>query len=90
MLAELRSHSVQTWGLMNSCQLIGAEDDTIILQWPSTMLRDKFENGKDKRLVEDVIASVLGRRVLTRCVVDNDPVVREARRLGAQVRPAAE
>ncbi|HET7090625.1 MAG TPA: DNA polymerase III subunit gamma/tau [Anaerolineae bacterium] len=86
LLAELRSRSVQTWGLMNSCQLIGVEGDTIVLQWPSAMLRDKFEKGKDKRLVEDVLSEMIGRRVRTRCIVDDDPVVQEARRLGAQVR----
>jgi len=86
LLAELRSRSVQTWGLMNSCQLIGVEGDTIILQWPSSMLRDKFEKGKEKRLVEDVMSELIGRRVRTRCIVDDDPVVQEARRLGAQVR----
>lgn len=86
LLAELRSRSVQTWGLMNSCQLIGVEGDTIVLQWPSAMLRDKFEKGKDKRLVEDVMSEMIGRRVRTRCIVDDDPVVQEARRLGAQVR----
>jgi DNA polymerase-3 subunit gamma/tau len=87
VLSELRSRSVQTWGLMNSCQLIGAEGDAVVLQWPSTTLRDIFERGKDKRLVEDVIGEVLGQRVRARCVVDDDPVVQEARRLGGQVRP---
>ncbi|HKZ84244.1 MAG TPA: DNA polymerase III subunit gamma/tau [Anaerolineae bacterium] len=86
LLAELRSRSVQTWGLMNSCQLIGVEGDTIVLQWPSAMLRDKFDKGKDKRLVEDVMSEMIGQRVRTRCIVDDDPVVQEARRLGAQVR----
>jgi DNA polymerase-3 subunit gamma/tau len=87
ILAELKTRSVQTWGLMNSCQLAGAEGDAVVLQWPSAMLRDKFEKGKDKRLVEDVIGGVVGYPVRTRCVVDDDPVVQEAKRLGAQVRP---
>ena len=89
VLSELRSRSVQTWGLMNSCQLVGAEGDAVVLQWPSTTLRDIFERGKDKRLVEDVISEVLGQRVRARCVVEDDPVVQEARRLGGQVRPMA-
>ncbi len=88
VLSELKSRRhVQTWGLMNSTQLIGVEGDTIVLQWPSTMLRDKFEKGKDKRLVEDVIGEIVGHPMRTRCVVDDDPVIQEARRLGAQVRP---
>ncbi len=87
VLSELRSRSVQTWGLMNSCQLVGAEGDAVVLQWPSTTLRDIFERGKDKRLVEDVIGEVLGQRVRARCVVEDDPVVQEARRLGGHIRP---
>ena len=90
VLSELRARSVQTWGLMNSCRLVSVDGDTVVLQWPSTMLRDKFEKGKDKRLVEDVISEAVGRRIRTRCVVDDDPVVQEARRLGAQVRPVAD
>ncbi|HEY4690733.1 MAG TPA: DNA polymerase III subunit gamma/tau [Anaerolineae bacterium] len=90
VLSGLRSRSVQTWGLMNSCQLIGVEGDAVVLQWPSAMLRDKFEKGKDKRLVEDVMSEIIGRRVHTRCVVDDDPVMQEAKRLGAQVRPVAD
>ena len=86
LLTELRSRSVQTWGLMNSCQLIGVEGDMIVLQWPSAMLREKFEKGKDKRLVEDVMSDMIGQRVRARSIVDDDPVVQEARRLGAQVR----
>ncbi|HLF24858.1 MAG TPA: DNA polymerase III subunit gamma/tau [Anaerolineae bacterium] len=90
VLASLRTRSVQTWGLMNSCQLVTVEGNALVLQWPSQMLCDKFEKGKDKSLVEDVISEIVGKPVRTRCVVDNDPVVQEAKRLGAQVRPVTD
>jgi hypothetical protein len=83
ILAEVKSRSVPTWGLMNSCELIGVDGDQVVLKWPSRTLCEKFEKGKD--VVEQIISQALGRKLRTRCDVDDDPIVREARRLGGQM-----
>ncbi len=91
ILAEVKARSVPTEALLRECKVIGVEGDAIILQWPIPSLCDTFEKGRGKkRLVEDVISQVVGRPVRTRSIVDDDPVVREARRLGAQVRPVTD
>jgi hypothetical protein len=68
------------------------EGSTLVLSWPSEMLRGKYEDAKTKRLVEDVISEAAGSRVLTRSVVsakttkpDDDPLVQEAIKLGGRV-----
>jgi hypothetical protein len=88
ILNELKQRSVQTWGLMNTCRLLEVEGSAVVFGWQSNMLKDKFESGKDRRLVEEVMSEVLGQKVLIRSQVD-DPVLREALRLGAKVTPVS-
>ena len=77
---------------MRSCKPSSVEGSTLVLSWPSEMLRGKYEDAKTKRLVEDVISEAVGSRVMTRCVVsaktakpDDDPLVQEAIKLGGRV-----
>ena len=77
---------------MRSCKPLSVEGSTLVLNWPSEMLRGKYEDAKTKRLVEDVISEAVGSRVMTRCVVsaksskpDDDPLVQEAIKLGGRV-----
>jgi hypothetical protein len=77
---------------MRSCKPMGVEGSTLVLSWPSEMLRGKYEDAKTKRLVEDVISEAVDIRVITRCVVsakttkpDDDPLVQEAIKLGGRV-----
>jgi hypothetical protein len=78
--------------LLSSCKLVNVEGSTLVLSWPSEILRGKYEDAKTKRLVEDVISEAIGSRVMTRCVVgakakaDDDPLVQEAIKLGGRVR----
>jgi DNA polymerase-3 subunit gamma/tau len=91
ILAEVKSRSVPTEALLRECRVVGVEGDVITLQWSIPNLQNTFEKGKGKKsLVEDVISQMLGRRLRIRSVVDDDPVIREARRLGAEVRPLAD
>ncbi len=69
-------------------KLIDVEGDVVVLHWSMPALHDRFEKGKGKKeLLEDVISQFVGHRVLTRSVVEDDPVLREAKRLGAEVKP---
>jgi hypothetical protein len=76
---------------MRSCKAVSVEGNTLVLNWPSEMLRSKYEDAKTKRLVEEVISEAVGVHVLTRCAVsakakpDDDPLVQEAIKLGGRV-----
>jgi hypothetical protein len=92
ILEVLRTHNLPTQALMRSCKPMGTEGGTLVLSWPSEMLRGKYEDAKTKRLVEDVISEAVGARVMTRCIVsvktnklDDDPLVQEAIKLGGRV-----
>jgi DNA polymerase-3 subunit gamma/tau len=88
ILGEVKSHSIPTEALMKSCHVFGVEGATIILSWPTNALKEKFESDKVRRLVEGAIGAVLTQKVLIRSQVD-DPVLREAVRLGAKVTPVS-
>jgi hypothetical protein len=92
ILAVLKIHGgMPIKALLSSCKLVDVEGDTLVLSWPSEILRGKYEDSKTKRLVEDVISEAIGRRVLTRCVVGaktkptDDPLVQEVIKLGGRV-----
>jgi len=92
ILAVLKTHGgMPLKALLSSCRLVNVEGSTLVLSWPSEILRGKYEDAKTKRLVEDVISEALGSRVMTRCVVgakakpDDDPLVQEAIKLGGRV-----
>jgi DNA polymerase-3 subunit gamma/tau len=92
VLEVLKTHNLPTQALMRSCKPLNVESSTLVLSWPSEMLRSKYEDAKTKRLVEDVISEAVGSRVITRCVVsaktnkpDDDPLVQEAIKLGGRV-----
>jgi DNA polymerase-3 subunit gamma/tau len=92
ILAVLKTHGgMPIKALLSSCKLVNVEGSTLVLSWPSEILRGKYEDAKTKRLVEDVISEAIGSRVMTRCVVgakaraDDDPLVQEAIKLGGRV-----
>jgi DNA polymerase-3 subunit gamma/tau len=86
ILSEVKAQSIPTEALMKSCHVFGVEGTTIILSWPTGALKEKFESDKVRRQVENAMSAVLDQTVLIRSQID-DPVVREALRLGAKVTP---
>jgi DNA polymerase III subunit gamma/tau len=88
ILSEVKAQSIPTEALMKSCHVFGVEGATLILSWPTNALKEKFESDKVRRLVESAISAVLSQKALIRSQVD-DPVLREALRLGAKVTPVS-
>ncbi len=88
ILNEVKAQSLPTQALLRSCKLLGVEGVTVTLGWPSNTLKDKFESSKSRDLVADVMTEVLSQKVVIRSLVD-DPVLREALRLGARVTPVS-
>ncbi len=93
ILARLHEQGgVPVKALINSCRLVGVQGNTLVLNWPSQVLQDRFESGRTKHLVEQVASEVLGRSISTRSAVfsktpaQTDPLVEEAvKSLGARV-----
>jgi hypothetical protein len=91
ILEVLKTHHMPTQALMRSCKVTGVEGNTVVLSWPSEMLKNKYEDAKTKRLVEEVISEAQGAHVVTRCVVgakakvEDDPVVQAGIKLGGRV-----
>jgi hypothetical protein len=88
ILAELKVRNLPTEALVRECKVIDVEGEVVVLHWSMPALHDRFEKGKGKKeLLEDVISHFVGQRIRTRSVVEDDPVLREAKRLGAEVKP---
>jgi len=91
ILDVLKTHNLPTQALMRSCRPGGVEGNTLVLNWPSEMLKSKYEDAKTKRLVEQVISEAVGVHVVTRSVVtakakvEDDPVVQAGIKLGGRV-----
>ena len=86
IMREVKTRSVPTEALLKSGHVINVEGETVILNWTTDTLKNKFESGKGQRLVEDVLSDLLDQKVLVRSLVD-DPMIRAAMQLGAKVTP---
>ena len=91
ILEVLKTHNLPVQALMRSCRAAGVEGNMLVLNWPSEMLKGKYEDARTKRLVEEVISEAVGVHVVTRCVVaarakaEDDPVVQAGIKLGGRV-----
>jgi hypothetical protein len=97
-LKAVRAQSLPTEALLKSCALHAAEGHTVVLAWPSELLRDKFQDprAKAQALVEDILSHAFGipvrihnivaRKTPRRRPVAEDPLIQRAvEELGAQV-----
>jgi len=98
ILKAVRAQSLPTEALLKSCALHGVEGNTVILAWPSELLRDKFQDPRTRAqaLVEDILSHTFGFPVVIQNIVARktrrsrpaleDPLIRRAvEDLGAQV-----
>ncbi len=98
ILKAVRAQSLPTEALLKSCVLHAVEGNTVVLAWPSELLRDKFQDprAKAQALVEDILSHTFGFPVVIRNIVarktrrgrpaTEDPLIQRAvEDLGAQV-----
>ncbi len=98
ILKAVRAQSLPTEALLKSCALHSVEGNTVVLAWPSELLRDKFQDprAKAQALVEDILSHTFGFPVRIQNIVARktrrgrpaleDPLIRRAvEDLGAQV-----
>ncbi len=86
VLSAIKARSIPTEALLKSCHVNRTEHNTVVLSWPSENLKERFEGGKHRRLLEDMLSSALKQKVLIRSVVE-DPMLQTALKLGAKVTP---
>ncbi|MCS7250831.1 MAG: DNA polymerase III subunit gamma/tau [Anaerolineae bacterium] len=98
ILKAVRAQSLPTEALLKSCVLHSVEGNTVVLIWPSELLREKFQDPRTKAqaLVEDILSHTFGfpvmiqnivaRKTRRRPLATEDPLIRHAmEEFGAQV-----
>ena len=68
-LNALRPRNLALEALMRSCEPVAVEGDVILLGFAHNFHRAKVEEEHNKRLVEDVLSSLVGQRCQVRCVL---------------------
>jgi DNA polymerase-3 subunit gamma/tau len=69
-LNALRPQDLKLEALMRSCDPVGVEDDVIVLSFAHKFHQSKVEEDEKRRLVEDALSELFGRRLRVRCVVN--------------------
>ena len=75
-LAILRSAGVQP---------VSIENDTVILSFRYPVFKEKLEDPENQRVVETIISHYLGHPCRVQCIAENNHLVKEALKLGAQI-----
>ena len=67
--AQIKRHNPRTEGLLNSSKLSGLKENTLLLGFPSSILRDMMEKESNMTITMDVLEDVLGQPLILKCVV---------------------
>jgi hypothetical protein len=69
-LNALRPLDLKLEALMRSCEPVGVEKDVIVLSFAHKFHQSKAEEDEKRRLVEDALSDLFGRRLRVRCVMN--------------------
>jgi DNA polymerase-3 subunit gamma/tau len=69
LLDALRPRNLSLEALMRSCEPVAVEGDLVSLGFTHNFHRSKVEEEHNKRIVEDVLSTLVGRRCRVRCVL---------------------
>jgi DNA polymerase-3 subunit gamma/tau len=89
-LNALRPQDLKLEALMRSCEPVDVERDVIVLSFAHQFHRSRVEEDERRRLVEDALSDLFGRRLRVRCVMNQPgapPVVQETDRAELPPRP---
>ncbi len=70
LLSVLRPRDLSLEALVRSCQLVDVEEDVIVLNFAHQLHRSQMEEDRRRRLVEDALTDIFGRRLRIRCITD--------------------
>jgi DNA polymerase-3 subunit gamma/tau len=68
-LNALRPRNLSLEALMRSCEPVAVEGDVVFLGFAHNFHRSKVEEEHNKRMVEDVLSSLIGQQYRVRCVL---------------------
>jgi DNA polymerase-3 subunit gamma/tau len=68
-LNALRPRNLSLEALMRSCEPVAIEGDVVLLGFTHNFHRGKVEEEHNKRMVEDVLSSLVGQQYRVRCVL---------------------
>jgi hypothetical protein len=71
ILQNIKMRSIPTEALLRNCKVLSVSSGGVTLEWPTNNLKARFEEGKHKRLFEDVISSKFNQSVAARSIVMN-------------------
>ncbi len=72
ILVKVRSANHSLAAFLKSSKPITVEDEYIILAAPYAFHKERIEDGGNKKIIEDVLSGILGKKVLVRCVLESD------------------
>ena len=84
-LNALRPRNLSLEALMRSCEPVAVEGDVVLLGFAHNFHRSKVEEERNKRLVEDVLSSLVGRQCQVRCILAD-----QEHAAASQSRPSSE
>lgn len=64
---------------------VSIEDNVVCLAFNSKIFKDKIEILENQRVTEKVISSFLGRPCQIKCILEENHLVKEALKIGAQI-----
>lgn len=67
--SAVKSHNPRTDGLLNSSKITGFKDNTLILGFQSSTLKEMMEKEANITLTMDVLEEILGKPLLIKCIV---------------------
>ena len=64
---------------------ISLENDVVCLAFSSKIFKEKIETLENQRVTEKIISAFLGRSCQVRCILEENHLVKEALKIGAQI-----
>lgn len=77
ILSEVKPISLSIAGLLNSAKLLSFENNNLKLCVYYQFHKDKLEEAKTKKMIEDVALNVLGKDIRIECCLSEAPLKRE-------------
>jgi len=68
-LNALRPRNLSLEALVRSCEPVAVEGDVVVLEFTHNFHRSKVEEEHNKRIIEDVLSSLVGQHYRVRCVL---------------------
>ncbi len=66
-------------------KVVSLENDTVVLSFRHPVHKEQIEKTENQQVTEKIISNFLGRSCHIRCVLENNHLVKEALKIGAQI-----